>query len=741
MKSTRDPLLERSHGNGTINHRSSNNNNNNTLHPPPPSSSSATSEALSKCLHQMLRENPEFRMTQDDERNDEGDNKTTTTQVTQQQQQQQQMEEEGGESQDQNRETWDNQLQFIMYCLGYAIGFGNVWRFPYLCYKNGGAAFLIPYLTVLLLAGIPIFFLELFLGQYISLGPATLYPKLAPIFSGVGWGMVMIPLMTAIYFNVILAWTFFYTFFSFSSVLPWGHCDNDFNSPECYIKEAGDECKKQSLYYYNQTCLNVSQYCHQAYLDEYNATHCYNPLAPSNIKPVETVLPRMTASEDFFKNRMLGVTGKTWDNMGGMRWELVGCLALTWIIVGACLAKGIRTTGKIVYFTALFPYVVLIILFARGITLDGAYQGLEFYLLRPNMTRLTEISVWNDAAIQIFYSLGICFGCLITLSSYNKFTNNCLRDALVIAFSNCCTSIFIGLVIFSVLGFLAKELGVEVDQVVTSGSGLAFVVYPAALSLLPFSQLWAVLFFMMLLTIGLGSQFTMVETVATALVDQFESFRSHKGKVVVVMCIVIFLMGLSMCLEGGIYMFELFFFFSPGVSVIILGLTQLIGVMGVFGFRNIMTALKEMQISQPRILTWYWGITWHLVTPALLIFVIFFTFYYYVPAYWGDYQFPYEIQVLGWLLCCFTIVFIPVGALWGMARHKGSCISLFQSSPEFCPASVRQLMKEHESQTRFRYTHYDNESFVTTEDKANGKRNPLDSNHMHDSLQMSNNEM
>ncbi|KAK8399292.1 hypothetical protein O3P69_003423 [Scylla paramamosain] len=122
---------------------------------------------------------------------------------------------------------------------------------------------------------------------------------------------------------------------------------------------------------------------------------------------------------------MLRVTGTTWEDMGDMQWELVGLMALAWLIVGTCLARGIRTTGNIVYFTALFPYAVMIILFIR----EGAYRGLEFYILKPNVTRLMEIEVWSEAAVQIFFSLGVCFGSLITLSSYNKFTNNCMSSS------------------------------------------------------------------------------------------------------------------------------------------------------------------------------------------------------------------------------------------------------------------------------------------------------------------------
>ena len=69
---------------------------------------------------------------------------------------------------------------------------------------------------------------------------------------------------------------------------------------------------------------------------------------------------------------MLGVTGKTWEDMGSMRWELVGCLALAWLIVYGCMVKGVKSSGKVVYFTALFPYVVLVILFGRGNEIVGS---------------------------------------------------------------------------------------------------------------------------------------------------------------------------------------------------------------------------------------------------------------------------------------------------------------------------------------------------------------------------------
>lgn len=116
---------------------------------------------------------------------------------------------------------------------------------------------------------------------------------------------------------------------------------------------------------------------------------------------------------------MLGVGDATWENFGYPRWQILICLFLAWGLCGLCVIKGVKSVGKIVYFTATFPYVILTALLVRGLTLPGSIDGILFYIT-PVWEKLAEPSVWGDASSQIFYSFSLAFGALVTLASYNK---------------------------------------------------------------------------------------------------------------------------------------------------------------------------------------------------------------------------------------------------------------------------------------------------------------------------------
>ncbi|CAG0919253.1 unnamed protein product [Notodromas monacha] len=397
---------------------------------------------------------------------------------------------------------------------------------------------------------------------------------------------------------------------------------------------------------------------------------------------------------------MLEVT-EGWHDFGGLKWELVLCLLLAWIIVAASLIKGVQSSGKVVYFTALFPYLVLVILCIQGATLPGASEGIKFYLT-PKWELLAAPKVWAEAATQIFYSLGPAFGGLITLSSYNKFKNNCVRDAIVIAFSNCLTSVFAGFAIFSIVGYMAHELGVPTSQVIKSGPGLAFIAYPDAIAQMPLSPVWAVLFFVMLITLGLDSQFTMVETLITALLDEMPHLRSRKSSVVIGICAVMFVLGLSMCARGGIYMFTLIDSYSAGWSLLILALLEIVAVHYVYGSTRFMANIKEMVGEWMYPSRYYWLINWCFLAPGLITSILFFSWIMYEPASYGGEPFPLWVNVIGWAMAFSPlIIFLVMGAnQYKQAIRKNlGWRSLFRPSASWGPAYVRENLPSQKAKT------------------------------------------
>jgi len=563
------------------------------------------------------------------------------------------------------RGKWSNQFEFFLSCLAYAVGIGNVWRFPYKCYKNGGGVFLIPYLTMLFLAALPIFYLELALGQFSQLGPNKVFGKIAPLFRGLGYGMLCITGYVAVYYNVIISWCIFYTFAGFSSRLGWEDCDNWYNTVDCYTPEFDASCTGKFLggsTWWNNSCVPVDQYCQMhAHLDGYNHTHCIQE-NEDELVSLTSLHSRISPAEEFFKGNMLMMEEDTsLDNMGSFNWNLVGCLLLSWLLVMICLIKGVKSAGKVVWFTALFPYAVLVILLVRGVTLPGAVNGIYFFLT-PDWSKLMEVDVWTDAATQIFYSLGPAFGGLITLASYNQRDANCQRDAVVIALANSATSIFAGFVIFSILGFMAEELGVEVSDVVEGGTALAFVAYPTAITKLPVSPLWSFLFFTMLLTLGLDSQFTMVESLITAIYDELPSLRNHKVLVVGGVCTVGFLLGLPICLQGGFYLFVLLDWYSGAWSLIFLAVLEIVLIAWVYGADSFCRDIETMGIHHNSVAKHYWTVCWKFTSPFLLSCVLVSTLVNYQPAREGDYVFPLWANVLGWCIAFSSvIILIPFG--------------------------------------------------------------------------------
>ena len=299
----------------------------------------------------------------------------------------------------------------------------------------------------------------------------------------------------------------------------------------------------------------------------------------------------------------------SWSKWGGVRWEIVGCLALSWVLICASLIKGIQSYGKVVYFTTLFPYVVLTTLLGYVATLDGFGDGMKFYFVPEDWGDLLDIEVWNGAAQQIFYSLGVAVGTQLLLASYNDFRTNCHRDAILIGVCNSLTSLYAGLVVFGSLGYVALQKGTTIDKVIQSGPGLTFIIYPEAVTLMDVSPLFSFMFFFMLCLLAISSVCGTWEGLVAAIFDEFPSLRTKRPHVMIISCFLAFLCGLSMCFDSGFFMFDLMND-RCGNSILLLGFVEVVTTTWFYGANRVLDHVKEMGMDIPKPMEWFWWSCW-----------------------------------------------------------------------------------------------------------------------------------
>ncbi|XP_010614296.1 sodium- and chloride-dependent neutral and basic amino acid transporter B(0+) [Fukomys damarensis] len=562
----------------------------------------------------------------------------------------------GENDENQDRGNWSKKSDYLLSMVGYAVGLGNVWRFPYLTYNNGGGAFLIPYAIMLALAGLPLFFLECSLGQFASLGPVSVW-KILPLFQGVGITMVLISIFVTIYYNVIIGYSLYYLFASFQSELPWKTCSSSWSDKNCSRSPIVTHCnvsiRARDIIQVNMSWINANNFT------------CINGS--------EVYQPGQLPSEQYW-NKVALQRSRGIDETGEIVWYLALCLLLAWLIVGASLIKGIKSSGKVVYFTAIFPYAVLLILLIRGATLEGASKGISYYIgSQSNFTKLKEAEVWKDAATQIFYSLSVAWGGLVALSSYNKFNNNCFSDAIVVCLTNCLTSVFAGFAIFSILGHMAHISGKEVSQVVKSGFDLAFIAYPEALAQLPGGPFWSILFFFMLLTLGLDSQFASIETITTTIQDLFPKImKKMRIPITLGCCLVLFLLGLICVTQAGIYWVLLIDHFCAGWGILIAAILEIIGIVWIYGGNRFIKDI-EMMIGAKKWIFWlWWRVCWFAVTPVLLITILIWSLVKFHNPEYADIPYPNWAVAVGWCMIIFCIIWIPIMAVIKIMQARGT---------------------------------------------------------------------
>ncbi|XP_067652264.1 sodium- and chloride-dependent glycine transporter 1-like [Haliotis asinina] len=547
------------------------------------------------------------------------------------------------------RAQWSNTFQGVIAQLGYSVGLANLWRFPYVCQRNGGGAFLIPHIIFIVVLAMPLFFLEVALGQFSHKGPIRVWAMCPPL-KGIGYGLLIANCVTVPYYSMVFAWALYYLHNSFSAVLPWTSCDNSWNTPQC-VAAAG-----------SRRDINSSTM---------NATLSLNTrTTDSNLTGKFTSEFGHTSTEEFWQYKVLVISSSLGD-VGSLQPHLVICWFLTCVGMFLCLMKGVKSLGKVVYVTATMPYVLLTMLLVRACMMPGAEDGISFYLT-PNFMRLQNAQVWLEALLHVFYSAGPAWGSLIVIASHNPPRNNIVRDSILVILLGEFTSVYAGFIVFATVGFLAHNVDVPVADVITSGPGIAFVVYPEAVSLLPVPQLWSVLFFLVVLMMGFDTMFGAVEA-ATGCVEDILPKRFHKMHLPTVMAAVfmgaVFLSGLIFTTNAGVYMFQLVDWYVGAVACLMVAVLECLVVGWLYGVKRFSVDVEAMLGKRLPVV---FKLMCFIVVPVLLLASMILTIASYKPPTYAGYEYPPIAVTIGWCIAVLPVVPIPVTMVIYIVMQRGS---------------------------------------------------------------------
>ncbi|CAL7951010.1 unnamed protein product [Xylocopa violacea] len=550
------------------------------------------------------------------------------------------------------RSTWNNGLEFLMSCIAMSIGFGNIWRFPFTAYENGGGVFLIPYIIVLFLVGKPFYYMEMIIGQFSSYSSLKVW-SVSPAFAGVGWSQFCSTVALMTYYSSLMAITLFFLVASFSAELPWAKCREEWR----------DYCIDSSNKIDGNNINNISAF---AELFDKNQ--------------------RRSSAELYFLKVVLQEKDTIDDGIGLPDWKLMVCLFVSWLSVVLITFRGVKSSGKASYFLAIFPYIILISLLVRAVTLEGAGNGILFFVT-PQWSKLLEPTVWYAAVTQCFFSLSVCFGAIITYSSHNDFKHNIYRDAMIVTSLDTLTSFMAGCTIFGILGNLAHEMGMEdIDKVVKSGAGLAFISYPDAIAKFNFlPQLFAVLFFVMMFVLGVGSIVGMVSGIISSLKEKLPNVEIWK--IVVSVCLMGFAVSTIYVTPGGQFLLALVDYYGTSFVVFVLAFFEITALTWVYGIENF---LDDIEFMLDRKMSSYWRICWFLVAPLILITIFIYTVATLSPLEYGGRGYPTSAHVAGAVLLCFSVSQIPCWMLVEMLRNRNLPLlqnlkKSFSSTPQWGP--------------------------------------------------------
>ncbi|XP_076695458.2 orphan sodium- and chloride-dependent neurotransmitter transporter NTT5 [Callospermophilus lateralis] len=524
------------------------------------------------------------------------------------------------------RPLWPQKFHYILTLVGYSLRPTQLWNFVYLWIHKGGCSFFMIYIIILVFVGIPLLFLEMAVGQMLQQGSLDLWKIIGPWAGGVGYISFMVCFITSTYTNVFNSWILFYLSHFFQFPVPWEKCP--------LLKNASDfdpACARTtpSIYFWYQQTLKASD------------------------RIEDGGLPVLSLSLPLF---------------------------VSWCLIGAFIINGLQSIGKVMYVLVLLPYFILFCFLIRSLLLEGAIYGLQ-HLLVAKVSALYNLNVWSRAGSQVVFQLGLGFGPIVSLASHMPQSNNCVMDTFIMAVVIVVTLLLFTTFILSVLGFWAtvltyrcNEKNVETlinlinlgklppdayppadlrknptsiyntwlnslpqdiknmvlsyipecniqDQFlqIKDSQSFSFLIFAEYTSFLPWSSLWSLLFFLLLLFRELGIMVGFMQGIILPLQDTFSSLRKHTILLTVGIIMILYLCGLFFTRPSGIYFMRLLNEYWIVLPIFFIIICENITVAWAYGAKRF---LADMAVLLDRPISSICSRLWCYVSPVVLLFLL-----------------------------------------------------------------------------------------------------------------------
>ena len=295
---------------------------------------------------------------------------------------------------------------------------------------------------------------------------------------------------------------------------------------------------------------------------------------------------------DIFMNDVLQVTTGMFD-IGGVNWVILLAMVSGWFIIWFCIRNGVESVSDVLNYVVTLPLILLTVLIVRSISLPGAMEGIYYYLV-PDWSKLLEPSVWAAAYGQVFFSLSILFSIMVAYGSYLPKDAPTTSDSIIIAIADAVVSFFAGFACFGALGYLSYLTHTPIAEMQHSGMMLAFVTYPTAIAAMPGGKLgiifFSVLFFVILLTLALGSVFSIVVAVVTSFKDKL---GTSKKKTTLFFCVVGCLIATIYTTKAGLYWVDVVDHFMNDFNLIAIGLIETVALGWIYGADKVLNIINE----------------------------------------------------------------------------------------------------------------------------------------------------